>query len=58
MLRKKVSHKLWDYILEWVAEIIQRTYGSAGCLHYSTSIEEAIDATTDISEYLDFSFYD
>ena len=39
MLRKKVPHILWDYGLKWVAEIMQRTVGSAGSLHYSTSLE-------------------
>ena len=30
MIRKKVPHRLWDYGLKWVAEIMQSTAGSAG----------------------------
>ena len=58
MLRKKVPHRLWDYGLKWVAEIMQRTAGSEGSLHYCTSLEEATSETPEISEYLDFVFYD
>ena len=58
MLRNKASHRLWDYGLKWVAEIMQRTAGSEGSLHYCTSLEEATSETPEISEYLDFVFYD
>ena len=54
MLKKKIPHRLWDYGLKWVADIMQRTSGSAGSLHYCTSLEEVTVETTDISEYLDF----
>ena len=58
MLRKKVPHRLWDYGLKWVAKIMQRTAGLTGSLNYCTSIEEVTGETRDISEYLDFEFYD
>ena len=37
---------------------MQRTTVSAGSLHYRTSLEEVTGETLDISDYLDFSFYD
>ena len=58
MQRKKVPQILWDYRLKWVTEIMQRTAGSEGSLHYRTSLEEVTGETPDISEYLDFAFYD
>ena len=58
ILIKKVPHILWDYGLKWVAEIMQRTAGSAVSLHYRISLEEVTDETPDISEYIYFSFYD
>ena len=58
MLRKKVPHILWGYGLKWVAEIMQRTAGSADYLHYRTSLEEVTGENPDISEYIEFSFYD
>ena len=58
MLRNKVPHILWYYGLKWVAEIMERTSGSEGSLHYHTSLEELTGETPNISEYLDFSFYE
>ena len=58
MLIKKVPQRLWGYGLKWVEEIMQRTAVSAGSLHYRTSLEEVTGETLDISDYLDFSFYD
>ena len=40
MLRMKTLHMLWYYGIKWVAEIMQRTAGLAGSLHYCTSLEE------------------
>ena len=37
---------------------MQRTASSAGSLHDSTSLEEITGETPDISEHLDFKFYD
>ena len=58
MPREKVLHILWYCGIKWVADIMHRTAGSAGYLHYHTSIEEVAGKTIDISEYLEFSFYD
>ena len=54
MLKKKVPHRLWYYGLTWVAEIIQRTEGLEGYLHYLTFLEEVTGETPDVSEYLEF----
>ena len=54
MLRKKVPRRLWYYGLKWVSEIMQRTAGSTGSLHYFISLEEVTSEIPDISEYLKF----
>ena len=57
MLRKKFPHRLWDYGIKWVTDIMQRNAGSAAYLHCRTSLEEVTGETPEISEYLDFAFY-
>ena len=37
---------------------MQRTAVSAGSLHYRTSLEQVTGETPEISDYLDFAFYD
>ena len=49
ILKKKVPHILWDYGSNWVAEIMQRTYDSAGYLYYCTSLEELTGKTSTVS---------
>ena len=58
MIREKFQYILLDYGLKWVTKIMHRTSGSAGPLHYHTSLEEVTGETPEISEYLDFAFYD
>ena len=58
MHRRRVPRRLWDYGLRWVCEIMQRNSSSAGSLNDRTSLEAVTGETPDISEYLDFSFYD
>ena len=59
MIQKRVPEKFWDYGLRWVSETSNMTYTSAGCLSKGTiPITEVTGETSDISEYLDFSFYD
>ena len=59
MIQKRVPEILWDYGLRWVSETSNMTYTSAGCLSKGTiPITEVTGETSDISEYLDFSFYD
>ena len=59
MVQKRVPEDFWDYGLRWVSETSNMTYTSAGCLSNGTiPITKVTGETTDISEYLDFSFYD
>ena len=58
MVRKRVRKKFWDYGVRWVAETMQRTLTKAGGLEGRCLIERVSGETTDISEYLDFGFYD
>ena len=55
MVKKKVPRRLWDYGLVYEAEIMSRvSRGPDG----RTGIEEITGDTPDISEWLDFDFYD
>ena len=58
MLKQWVPNCLWDYGIRWVCEIMQRTASNSGRLHGRTPLEQLTGETPDISEYLDFSFYD
>ena len=58
MAKKKVPHRLWDYGLQWVCETSQLTASEAGNLNGRTALEQMTGETPDISEYLDFGFYD
>ena len=58
MLKKKVPRRLWDYGMRWVCDIMQRTASYSGTLEGRTPLEELTGETPDISEYLDFGFYD
>ena len=58
MMKRSVPKRLWDYGLRWVVEIMQRTTSSAGNLHDCTGLEKVTGETPEISEYVDFSFYD
>ena len=57
MLKQRVPNRLWDYGICWVCKIMQRTASNSGCLHGRTPLEQLTGETPDISEYLDFSFY-
>jgi hypothetical protein len=58
MVRKAVPHRLWDYGLQWVCDIQNRTSNSARGLEGRCPLERVTGETVDISEYLDFGFYD
>ena len=44
--------------MRWVCEVMQRTRVCANRLYGCIPIEEVTGETADISEYLDFGFYD
>lgn len=56
--RRKVPKRLWDYALKWVSEIGNRTVNSSRYSKERTPIECVTGETPDISEYIDFGFYD
>ena len=58
MHHKRVPKRLWDYGLKWVSEVRVRTSSDAGDLRNRTPLERVTGDTVDISEYLDFGFYD
>jgi hypothetical protein len=58
MVRKKVPQRLWDYGLRWVCEIQNCTSNSARGLEGKCLLEKVTQESVDISEYLDFGFYD
>ena len=58
MIRKHIPEQLWDYGMSWVAETMCLTYTSAGKLTGCIPMAEVTGEGVDISEYLDFSFYD
>ena len=58
MLKKKVRKQLWDYGIKWVCEVKQHTASTSGDLSGRTTLEQLTGETPEISEYLDFTFYD
>ena len=58
MVNSKVPRRLWDYGLCWVCDIQNRTSNSAMDLGGRCPLEKVTGESVDISEYLDFSFYD
>jgi hypothetical protein len=58
MVRKSVPQRLWDYGLQWVCDIQNLTSNSARGLDGQCPLERVTGETVDISEYLDFGFYD
>ena len=58
MTKKKVPVQLWDYGLVWIAETANITANSSRYANGRTPLEIITGIMPDISEYLDFSFYD
>ena len=58
MLKKKVPKRLWDYGIKWVFEVMQCTASTSRNLCGQTALEQLTGETPEISEYLDFTFYD
>ena len=58
MIRNRVPHEFWDYGMKWVTETMSLTHTSAGGLEGCIPITNVTGETADISEYLDFGFYD
>ena len=58
MVKQKVPKRLWDYGIVWVCEVMSLTANSSFSLDGRTPMEEVTGETPDISEHLDFTFYD
>lgn len=58
MHKRKVPPRLWNYGLKWVSEIGNVTANSSKYSRGRTPLEIITGETPDISEYLDFGFYD
>ena len=58
MICKRVPKKFWAYGIRWLCEVMQWNHICANRLDGCVPIEEVTGETADISEYLDFGFYD
>ena len=58
MIRRRVPREMWDYGIIWVSETTPLTRSSAGKLEGAVPLTEVTGETSDISEYLDFGFYE
>ena len=58
MHRRNVPNRLWSFGLKWVCEIGNRTTNSSKYSNGRTPLECVTGITPDISEYVDFGFYD
>jgi hypothetical protein len=58
MMKRSVPRRLWDNGLRWVCEIQNRTSNSSREFGGRCPLEKVSGESVDISEYLDFGFYD
>ena len=58
MHKKHVPKRLWDYGLRRTCDVMQCTSTEAGSANGQTPLEIITGDTPDISEFLDFRFYD
>ena len=58
MSRNQVHPRLWDHAISWLSEIGNMTVSTSRYANGRTSIEMITGETPDITEHLDFSFYD
>ena len=58
MVRRRVPRDLWGYGIRWVSETTSLTHSSSGKLEGAIPITQVAGETADISEYIDFGFYE
>ena len=58
MKKMNVPRRLWDFCFNWICETDNRSVSSSHYAKGRTPIEHITGETPDISEYLDFGFYD
>ena len=56
--QQNVPHRLWDFGSKWCCDVMNRTVNSVYELGGRTPLEQVTGETPDISEYMDFAFYD
>ena len=57
MIKKRVPRNIWGYGVQWTTQVIQRTFTQAYGLLEDCPLQDVKGNTTDISECLDFGFY-
>ena len=58
MIRKRVPRNIYNYGVLWITQVMQRISTQAGMLRGTCQLKYITGETPDISEYLDFGFYD
>ena len=58
IIRQRAPQEVWDYGYRWISETMSLTNTTAGGLDGCIPITQVTGDTADISEYLDFGFYD
>jgi len=58
MMKRDVPKRLWDFGIQWVCETKNLTVSSSRYARGRTPLEIITGDTPDITEYLDFGFYD
>jgi hypothetical protein len=58
MFRKNIPKTFWDYSLRWVCETMSRTHTRSQRIDCGIPLQKVTGETVDISNYLDFGFYD
>ena len=58
MMKKRVPRRLQDFGLVWVCDTDNLSISSSKCANGRTVLDILNGETPDISEYLDFLFYD
>ena len=56
--KKNIPDRLWDYGIDYVCETANLTVNSSRYSDGKTPLEIITGETPDLSEYLDFGFYD
>ena len=58
MVNKRVPMQLRDYGISWVSEVMSMNHSSENSANGGIPLTNVNVKTVDISEYLDFGFYD
>ena len=58
MFKSGCPQNVWCYGMPYIAKVMQRTASHSGKLDGRTPIDRISGDTPDISEYMDFGFYD